>query len=82
MWVSLNISDIQYILTALRWQVQNKVFQKPVRLPKLPKGITRASRYGKASFRVFVNKRGERSVLYKYFTTLEAAVQCVEQLES
>ena len=82
LWASLNIRDHQYVLTALRWQVQNKVFQKPVRLPKLPNGITRANRYGKPFFRVFVNKRGVHSVVYKYYTTLAAAVQCVQELES
>ena len=76
LWVSLEMDAIQYLITALRWQVENNVSNPPIALPKLPNGVTRATLYGKIRYRVFVNYMGGWSVKYKYFTTIEAAVQC------
>ena len=80
LWVSLSMNDVEYILTALRWQVDNNVQDVSQHLPKLRQGITRATRYGKTQYRVFVNKKGHYDVLYKYFNTVIRAEQCLDAL--
>ena len=82
LWVSLCLSNVQYLETALRWQVENKIVDESAKLPKLPTGITRATRYGRVQYRVFVNRQGEHKVLFKYFNTLDDAEDCLESLES
>ena len=78
MWVSSIMNDAEYLLKALQWQVDNNVQDVSPDLPKLRKGITRSTRYGKTQYRVFVNKQGRHNVLYKYFNAVDLAKQCLE----